>query len=321
MELIINGNIIDSDVQVILERIREETDSRFLKDIIRRGDNVGVTCPSHKGGQENHPSCYVYTRKDNDNVPFGFYKCFTCGDQGQLYKLVAKCFECSYDEAKRWLVDNFSRSILDEVPLELPEIILDKSKPIYLNEKELDRFAYFHPYMFDRKLTKPIIMKFKIGWNPETDALTFPIWDAQGRLIGVTERLVKKKGFNIPKGMPKVVYLLNFIIKEGITEVYVVESQIDALYLWSLGKPAIALLGTGSKDQYEILKKSGIRTYHLALDGDMAGRHGVRNFIDRMPNNVMIDVLMLPDQKDINDLSLEEINSLERKDRSDFVYN
>ena len=164
-------------------------------------------------------------------------------------------------------------------------------------------------------------MKFKIGWNPETDALTFPIWDAQGRLIGVTERLVKKKGFNIPKGMPKVVYLLNFIIKEGITEVYVLESQIDALYLWSLGKPAIALLGTGSKDQYEILKKSGIRTYHLALDGDMAGRHGVRNFIDIMPNSVMIDVLMLPDQKDINDLSLEEINSLERKDRSDFVYN
>ena len=321
MELILQGNIIDSDIQVILEKIRDETNSMFLKDIIRRGDNVGITCAFHKNGQENHPSCYVYARRDNNEVPFGYFRCFTCGEHGNLYKLVAKCFGCTFEEAKQWLIENFSRTIADDIPLDLPEIILEKEKPVYLDENDLEKFAYFHPYMFKRKLTKDIIIKFKIGWNPQTDAITFPIWDANGNLIGVTERLVKKKGFNIPKGMPKVIYLLNYIIKEGITEVYVVESQIDALYLWSLGIPAIALLGTGSKDQYEILKRSGIRIFHLALDGDMAGRHGVAKFIEAMPSSIMIDVLLLPDQKDINDLSLEEINSLERKDRSDFIYN
>lgn len=318
MELVLYNHIIDTDIEIILQKIRSDTDSRFLKDITRRGDNVAITCAFHKGGQESHPSCFVYNRKDNNNVPYGFYKCFTCGAQGQLYELVAKCLSLSFEDAKQWLIDNFS-SELTEKPIELPEINLNKEPIKYIDESFLDQYAYIHPYMTEiRKISPEILFRFKVGWNPETDAITFPIWDEWGRLIGISERKVRYKQFDLPKGLPKVIYLLDEIIAKGITEVYVVESQIDALYLWSMGKPAIALFGTGSKEQYNILKKSGIRTYHLALDGDMAGRHGILRFMRSMPYNIFIDVCILPDGKDINDLSREEIENLKRVDRFNY---
>lgn len=319
MNLVINNHIIDSNVQDILEAIREKTNYRCIKDIIKRGDNIAITCPFHKDGQENHPSCYVYNSNDNDEVPFGFFRCFTCGSQGQLYELVAYCFNCGVEEAKQWLVDNFSKTITESI-ISLPEIVLNKEeKKTYLDESILDQYAYFHPYMFKRKLTKDIIIKFKIGWNSEKDTITFPIWDENNNLLGITERNVKNKYFHIPKDIGKPIYLLNYIKREHITEVYVVESQIDALYLWSLGYPAIALLGTGSKQQYEILKRSGVRVYHLALDGDLAGSHGVFRFIQNMPDDILIDILLLPNGKDINDLSEEEILNLKRVDRNNYL--
>lgn len=321
MDLIINNHIIDGDVIEILSEIRRITDGRYVKDIIKRGDNVGVTCPFHKDGQENHPSCYVYLRKDNPDVPYGFYKCFTCGSQGNLDYLVAHCLNCSIEDAREWLINNYSTALSEQVGINLPEIeIGHKPEKIeYIDESFLDQFAYFHPYMFQRKLSKDIILKFKIGWNPITDAITFPIWDEYGRLVGISERKVKYKQFNLPKNLSKQIYLLDTIKEENITEVYVVESQIDALYLWSLGYPAIALFGTGSKEQYKMLQKSGIRFYHLALDGDMAGRHGIMRFIKAMPENIFIDICLIPDGKDINDLSKEEIENLSRVDRNNYL--
>lgn len=318
MNLIINNHIIDSNIEDILKRLRQETDGRFLKDIVKRGDNIAITCAWHKDGLENHPSCYVYNRTDNNEVPFGFYKCFTCGSKGQLYQLVSRCLNCGIEEAKQWLIDNFSKTITEEL-ISLPTISLEKNKIEYLDESILDQYAYFHPYMFKRKLTEEIIIKYKIGWDKEKDAITFPIWDENNHLLGISERSVNSKYFYLPKDIGKPVYLLNFIKKEHIQEVYVVESQIDALYLSSLGKSAVALLGTGTKDQYEILKKSGIRIFHLALDGDMAGRHGIMRFIENMPDNIIIDVLLLPEGKDINDLSKEEIDNLRIMDKTNYM--
>ena len=313
MELVIDNHVIDYDVIEILKEVRKITYGRYLNHINERGDNAGVTCPFHKNGQESHPSCYVYLRKDNPDIPYGFYRCFTCGSQGTLDYLVAKCFNCPIEEARNWLIDNFSSLLVERDGIDLPEIIISNGvKREYLNESDLDRYAYIHPYMIQtRKVSEDILLKFKVGWDPELDAITFPVWDEHGGLIGVTRRNVKNKYFNIPQGMGKPVYLLNFIKEENIKEVYVVESQIDALYLWSLGKPAVALFGTGSKSQYEILRKSGIRYYHLAFDGDMAGRHGAKRFIDNMPYNCFIDIVKIPDGKDINDLSPDEIKNLE----------
>ena len=239
------------------------------------------------------------------------HNCFTCNSTGPLWKLVAKVLNITYEDAQYWLIENFSNVFEDRRPIleSFEEIDIPKT---YLDESILEEYSYLHPYQFQRGLTEEVIKRFKVGWNPKTDSITFPVWDDKNNLVGITERHTKSKRFYIPSDMDKPIYLLNYIKQHNITEVVVCESQINTLTCWSWGIPAIGLIGTGSTKQYDILKKSGIRVYHLALDGDLAGEHGTQRFIKNMPSNVMIDIIQIPQGKDVNDLTKEEFLNLQR---------
>lgn len=307
MQLILKNRVIDCDLIDILDKLYVESDGEYLRIRNNKGDNISITCPFHKDGKETHPSCYVYNSNDNDEITFGTYHCFTCGEQGPLYKLVAKVLSISFEDAKYWLIENFSSTFVSEkVYLEPIELSRNIIKPTGLDKSILDDYKYLHPYQFYRGLDESTIKTFSVGWNPNTDSITFPVWDEFGNLVGITERHTKSKRFYIPTGMDKPVYLLNFIKKWNITDVIVCESQINTLTCWSWGFPAIGLIGTGSKAQYEILKRSGIRTYHLAFDGDIAGRHGAIRFKNNMSTDVFIDSIPIPQGKDVNDLSKEQ---------------
>ena len=310
MKLIIGNKLINEDIEVILKQLRIDCHGKYLNVIgHENNDNVKITCPHHKGGQETHPSCFVYTRQDNSELEYGYYRCFTCGEKGHLYDLVAHCLDVDQEHGKRWLIDNFCNTFVTE-ELVLPKIELKREERKYLNEDVLIPFAYYHPYLEDRKVSFEVAKKFNVGWNQEHNSITFPVWDVHGRLVGITERYINEKRFYIPEDLKKPIYLLNFFIEEGITTAFVVESQIDALTLWTWGYPSIAMFGTGSKGQYEILKRSGIRKYYLCFDGDDAGRKGANRFIKGMSKDVIITNINMPDGKDINDLSKEEFEYL-----------
>ena len=313
-DLVIGNKIIDSPIKDILLRLRKDCNNEYLSYIgNEHNNNIKITCPFHAEGKERHPSMFVYSDKTSSEVPYGFYRCFTCGESGSLWKLVGKCLNVTSEEGKQWLLNNFDTTF-EEKTLDLPEINLSADNTSqYLDESILDDYAYFHPYMFKRKLTEEVIKRFKIGFDKESNCITFPIWDEHNHLIGITKRNVDTKQFFIPTGMSKCVYLLNYIKSLHITEVWVCESQINALTCWGWGYPAIALLGTGSKHQYEILKKSGIRIYHLCLDGDSAGEKGTVRFLNSFQNApVLIDVVNIPQAKDVNDLSFDEFKNLSR---------
>lgn len=310
MDLIINNHIITYDMELILNKIKNDCHGRYLKNINRRGDNIEVTCPYHKEGKELHPSAYVYNRNDNDEIQYGLFHCFTCGEKHTLDQVVSYCLNISILEARNYLVDNFS-DVFTERPLNLEPIIFhNENQSHYIDESILENYAYFHPYQFKRGLTEGIIKQFKVGYDKDTDSITFPVWDENDNLVGITKRNVNTKFFSIPQDMGKPVYLLNYIKKYGITKCCVCESQLDALYLWSCGYPAIALLGTGSKKQYDILNKCGIRFYILCLDGDTAGIKGTHRFKSRIRKDVIVEDVHIPMNRDVNDLSKSEIDKL-----------
>lgn len=318
MELILHNRVIEGDVFDILQDIKSASHDNYLRDIKRDGANVNITCPFHKDGQENKPSAYVYNNTDDDRVPFGYMHCFTCGKMVPLQGIVSKCLHISYEEAELWLIEHYSNTFV-EAAYNLPEIDLSKPEPKkYLDESILDRYAFMHPYHFQRGLSEEVIKAFKLGYNKETNSVTFPVWDDKNHLVGITERSVSNKRYHIPAGMDKPVYLLNFIKQWNITDVIVCESQINALTCWSWGYPAIALFGTGTKSQYELLSKSGIRVFHLALDGDLAGRTGTLKLINNLPDWAIVDVIEIPNGKDVNDLTKEEFDSLNRIDKNNF---
>lgn len=309
MQLEINNRIIDSDIGVILRQLKYENNTGLLNNILNAGDNYRITCPYHKEGHENHPSMNVYAREDNDNVPYGFCRCFTCGTAVPLYQLVADCLGISIDDGKQWLIDRFGNIFADRT-YNLSDIVLKKEKPEYLDEDILNNFAYYHPYLETRHINIDTAIKFKLGYNKEKDVITFPVWDASDNLVMITERSVKTKQFHIPATIDKPVYLLNYINRENITTVIVCESQINTLTCWQYGYPAIGLFGTGSKKQYDILNKCGIRHYILAFDGDDAGHKGEERFKQNIRKDVIVDSIVLPLGKDVNDITQEEFLNL-----------
>ena len=305
--MIIKNKLVEVPIISIIKQIKIESNKDIFRDIKDKGKEVMCTCPYHSEGKEKHPSFSIHSLYDDH---YGVFHCFTCNTNGNIITLISDCLELNKEDSEDWLTERFSNGFIEKEEI-LPEIQLYKTKKNkVLDESILDEYRYFHPYMFQRKLTEEVIRKFQIGCTPDGKYITFPCWDEKGNLVGIFKRSTTTKEFIIPTDIEKPVYLLNYIIKEGHTKVVVCESQINALTAWTFGYPAIALFGTGNSTQYNILKKSGIRNYILAFDGDEAGDKGRDRFIKNMGNDFMITTKLIPRGKDLNDLTKEEFDSL-----------
>lgn len=322
-QLIIDNYLINKPIVDIITDIKLKITNGKLAQIDVKQDNIQLTCVFHKNGLERKPSANIYIGEDED-IPYGFFRCFTCGEQGSFAKFVGACFDLSEAFGKQWLIEHYGELLYEHSGVQLdliePLTLLDIKRDLrrlksdrFLDEAELDKLQKWHPYLAQRKLSRQVCEEFKVRYDTKTKCVVFPVWDAKGNYVFNTRRSVEIKRFIIDKDAEKPVYLLNYIINKGITQVIICESQINALYCWSLGLPAVALFGTGSTEQYEILKKSPIRHYILGFDGDEAGDHGTARFKENMPNYVLIDKLDVPRGKDLNDLSKEEVYDLMQK--------
>ena len=318
-DLIINNHIIDTPIETILRQIKQELTNGKLEKIEKRGDNFCVTCPTHKAGHEQKPSCYIYCGNSSD-IEYGTMHCFTCGESGPLYHFVAECFDKNDAWGKAWLLERFG-STLVETTVKLPDFDLSTKDEEFLDESILDSYQSWHPYMAKRKLSPKVCETFKIKYDPKSECLVFPVWDEFGRLYMLTRRSVLNKRFIIDANKEKPVYLLNFIKKFSLKEVTIVESQINCLTLWSMGIPSCALFGTGTEHQYKILNKSGIRHYYLCFDGDDAGDKGIKRFLKNINKDVFVDIILMTRGKDVNDLTQEEFDALPIISSDDWLKN
>lgn len=312
MQLIVKNRIVNTPIQDILIAIKKELNDGRFQTITPKKDNVICTCPFHKNGFEKRPSMNIYCG-DSETVEYGTAHCFTCDYRGSLTKFISDVFEERPTFGEEWLLDRFGGDFVEESlylpPLETTQIIHNEP----LNPSILDKYRYKHPYMYQRGLTDSIIDYFQIGYDKESDAITFPVWDENNNLVAVTKRSVTTKKFFIPENLDKPVYLLNVVKALNITTVVVAESQLNTLNSWKFGYPAIGLFGTGSSHQLDILKKSGIRHYILMFDGDEAGRKGATKFKKAFSDNVLITDIHMYWGKDISDLTEQEFLNLLKK--------
>lgn len=308
----IGYKLITTPVEMILRRAQKELSNGKLKHIEDKGRNIVITCPVHKGGMETHPSCNVLSVTDDPELEAGFTHCFTCGYKASITQLIGDLFDRDEEFGTEWLCDNFFDTYVSEVEY-LPPIEIDApptNEKEYLEESSLEEYDFYHPYMWQRNLTKEVVDQFRVGYDKSRGAITFPVYDEKHNLVMVTARSVNSKRFYIPTGVDKPVYLLYDIIERGVTKAFVCESQINTLTLRSWGYDSVGLFGTGSYKQLETLKKSGIRNYILCFDGDDAGRKGAERFKKYMGRDVFITDIQMPKGKDINDITKEMFESL-----------
>lgn len=327
MPLIVDSNkVITTPIQQIIEELRCHMVSLgiFKLDKVEyKGNNARVTCPIHKGGFESRPSCDIllYDKvipcgSDTKIIPAGTVHCFTCGYSTNFLKLISDCLNIPYRKATEWLLGFCDYEIYVE-PRDVGNLDIfssDEEKTNYselpiITCDDLKKYDYYHPYMEKRKLTVDVIDKFEVGYSPEEDALTFPVY-VDGKCLFVAKRKVKYKQFIMPKVMPKPIYGLDYICGEN--KIYVTESIINALTLWSYGLKAVALFGTGSSYQIDKLNKLTARQLVICLDGDEAGIKG-RNRIMKSIKDKIVTYIDFPSGKDINDLEKDEFFSLEEK--------
>lgn len=311
--LIINNNVINTPIINILNDIKKQLTNGKLKYFKIDGNDIRCTCPHHKGGKEDKPSCGVYVGDSSDEVKYGDFNCFTCGTHGPFFRFVAECFDKDEEWAKQWLIDNYGDGTENQL-IDLPEIVLTKNRKKvnnYLDESILSTFQSWHPYIEKRKISRKIASLFQIKYDTRSQCIVFPVYDENNKLLMLTRRSVNNKTFIIDKDKEKPIYLLNYIKEKNIDTVIVAESQINALYAWSLGYPAIATFGCNiTPKQFSILNKSPIKHYYLAMDGDEAGDHGIQLFLDSINPSAFVDIMLLPQGKDINDLSADEFDKL-----------
>jgi DNA primase len=286
------------------------------------GSNIQTNCPFHKQGQERKPSFGVNDEKDKCH-------CFACGWSGSIEDMVSELF--GYNDAgkfgKNWLVKRFNSVEIETRPNILEGFngrdikndllgyrcssnICDKiynNQDNFIDDEELDKYRYIHPYMYERGLTDEIIEKFDIGYDGERYELTFPVRDIRGNCVFIAGRSVKSKFFRLPKELDKPVYQAYRFTSGKYKEAYITESFLNCLTCWKYGKPAMALIGTGNEKQYKILEKLPVRTYILALDPDEAGRKATERFKKNVHGKI-IKELEYTDARDINDLQEEFLN-------------
>ena len=309
MYIKIRNKLITEPIENILYTIKRELTNGKLKDIdTRNKSNILVSCPCHKDGLEAHASCRILADTDCPDLEAGYAYCFSCGYSEPFVQVVADLFDEDRSFGEEWLIERFGNTFIQQEEY-LPEIILDTKSTTnkqYLSEDILIPYDFYHPYMWQRKLTKEVVDKFRVGYDKDRDAITFPVYDEKHRLVMVTARSVKTKRFWIPKDVDKPVYLLYDILERNVDTVYVAESQINTLTLRTWNLDSIGLFGTGSSKQFEILRRSGIRNYILVYDGDEAGRNGALRFKKNMPSDIFLTEVRLPSGKDVNDLTYEE---------------
>lgn len=315
--MVINDIQMGTDLATILNELQSQLHINkidLLRDIKDTPDNIQVTCPYHKGGQERKPSMGI---KKTD----GTCHCFTCGQVATLQQMISHCFGRTDDMIGafgwRWLMQNFvSLSVESRKPIDLGLTrgeSLTKTVTEYVSEEELDSYRYIHPYMYRRKLTDSIIDLFDIGYDKKTECITFPIRDITGGTLFIARRSVITKFFQYPSQSRKPVYGLYELsqLEQMPSEIIVCESMLDALTCWVYGKFAVALNGLGTVTQIQQLNELKCRKLILATDADDAGMRArerlKKNIHGKIITEYKWDVTVA---KDINDMSEEMFKNL-----------
>ena len=317
--MMINDVMFSADLETILNELVAELRLNgipYIQKMIPTVNDIQICCPYHNSGMERKPSAGI-RRSD------GLFHCFACGEVHSLPEVVSHCF--GKDNMGvfgwSWLLKNFATIGVEnrkDINLNLSRNP-KKEKTEYITEEELDKYRYIHPYMYKRRLTDEIIEMFDIGYDKDTDCITFPNRDINGNCVFVARRSVRTKFFSYPEGVEKPVYGLyelsrcNYISgKRTGPSIIICESMLDALTCWVYGKPAVALNGTGTDAQIRDLKSFPCRKYIIATDMDSAGLKARIRLKKSLANKIVTEYIWdVKQAKDINDMEKPYFDGLE----------
>ena len=290
-----NTPIVATVEQVVKDIKLQIYGTGLLKEINNTGSDIMCTCPFHANGREHNPSCGVLLKDKELNgkkYEAGTAHCFTCGYTADLPQFVADLLGLENSLAGyKWLVSRYNYSTQEREPLDLNLYRGLEQKSSYMDEEDVERFYRelinsnrACEYLAKRQLNRQVIDAYKLGYDSADKTVLFPVRDMSGKVVFYKGRSLVGKHFYNAKEIDKssVVFGLYELIKlleQGVitpdTEIWITESEIDALSLIPQGEYSIAIMGSHiSEEQCRELERSPFRRFVLATDNDEAGRKG-----------------------------------------------
>ena len=280
----------------------------------RSGMEWQCLCPYH---EDSSPSFSINVRK-------GLFVCYACGAKGNMKDL------------SKHLNVNGPRetpSTIEEVEEKLAEL----SKPVDGIKKRVDASFWTSRYqiglywMDEWAKRLPIMMGrtehekfgldskrdlFALGYDNIKHELIIPIFDFNGSAEScVRRRLGDFDG-------PKYLYSKGFKTSHHLygawqvkmdsgvgrpKHVAIVEGTIDALAMWEVGIPAVALLGSNlSATQKKLLMALDAKSYVVMTDNDTAGKKArwqIENELSRTHCSVSHPTIWTAGKKDVAEMS------------------
>lgn len=225
----------------------------------------------------NNPNHDDTTPSMRFNVERGAYYCHACNHRGWVnLKGIINSPEIDFEAEMTKIIGK-----LDSVQ--------DESSTGRVEESLLRRYDVRSDYWKTRKIGREMQSKFQLGYDVFKDAVTIPSRDINGNLLGVTHRFLdpEHKGgrYHYPFGFRKSEQLFaSWLVAADpkIRRVAITEGALDAIRLWQVGQPAVALYGAlPSAEQLRLLDMMGVDEIVLFLDNDREGRAGTQRCLGR----------------------------------------
>lgn len=281
-----------------------------------RGDKLQACSPFR---YERHPSFAVNLENGtwiDSGSPTDLYH------KGNFVLLLAYLRQEEYQDTEMYLFQAYHIMLEDAERLQLKMELQQESTAGATYEwfKDFTQLQFRHPYLLKRGITKEVQRLFCIGFDKEHEAIAMPWFNSDKKVINVKFRSIRYKQFfylqdgqltrNYVYGLPQCKAL-------GYKDVAIVESEIDCMYLWSNGIPAVAMGHAGiNKNQIQLLLNAGIETVTLASDNDEVGERFRIEMRKKLPKLFTCYELEIPYMyKDVNDIPQKELKQLQENRR------
>ena len=236
-----------------------------------------------------------------------------------IFDLVGYIRECSFFETIKWLCDLCGLDYYaeeEEVPesLQILQFLNQMNKECIEEDADYSPLKPIDPSVLDYYMPVGNILFekdgislstqrfFEVGYDPQTNRLTIPIYSEIGDLVGVKGRIFQEE---IEEGQNKYLYLFNCnkgkvlfgldknldaIMNQG--KVYVVESEKAVMQMYNMGYYGVATGGSKiTRHQINMLTRLGVQIV-FAYDKDIEEdelNNIADQFVEGVPVYAIID--------------------------------
>ena len=267
-------------------------------------------CP-HPDHSDSDPSFTIFLKNNEER-----WYCFGCDTGGDCIDFIKWISgdDMTWRDAVLFLANKYN--------VNLPTTKHDKEykrNKLLANKYHKDLKERAYNYLYERGLNNDDSDKWLIGYDKYSDRIVFPMHDRLNNIIGFNKRTLEPKSDKkyIHSANSEIFKKSNYFygtnhISNKYEYIIITEGVMDVILATKYGlKNVICTLGVAlTKDHIPFLKTLD-KTIVLIYDGDAKGISAINKAAKLLlDNNIYCKTVILPEGKDLADISLEHKKDL-----------